>query len=695
MGSDIGYKVTRRGRTIPVVMLADPVTGQPVGGSGASNVVTKFRDAFETYTPIAFTDTGTSQNNWRELKASEDIVVDDGNAIACSYLDISKDPLVQGTETVIEALSEHMMPFEMSVGAHMSQRVLGQEFAIEMVDIAPPLPEVADIAVSSLNQAAAVLTIVTTSPHGLTPGKSFGLRGFADSRANYSALVVASIPNATTVTATAGPGGTIPALTLTALTGGFIYFRERLGRANEGSSIIFENTSTTNASFYIRSEKGDALPSGTAIGNHSVTTGSTASVQAITAARTYAFQPTTEFRLRVLADRIQWTDVGVDSQGGESNRVTRTQVVPDPDVAYKLRIRATNNKSLTVPVGTIISATKAGSTTATILFSAPHGLTVNDQIVIYGIRDQTNFANLTTSTNPASIVDATSITIAFGGTFTGVSYGGYASRVQGGNGQGGAIAQSITNATLAGGTLTLVGTAAWSGLVIGDYVNVHGCRINLTGADRGIDGAWKVDDIQTASLVLVKPKGLTAPADFAAGDCGGAVIKRTCLRLSFVRVFDFERNRVEATPRPFGDISTALPVVASLASGANLIGDVNIQYRASSTGGASIVLVTSPAVPAGQPVKASPGRLLGYDLRNGATTVRYIKFYNATTVTMGTTSAIFEIALDPGQSKVLQIPGGINFGTGIQIAITSDRGQLANSGATLGAGDITGYVFFV
>jgi hypothetical protein len=667
--------------------------------TNAQNVVTKFRDAFETYTPIAFNAAGTSKNNWRELKAPGDIVVDDGNAIASSYLDISKDPLVQGTETVIEALSEHMMPFEMSVGAHMSQRVLGQEFAIEMVDTAPPLPDVADIAVSSLNQAAAVLTIVTTAPHGLTPGKSFGLRGFADSRANYPALVVASIPNATTVTATAGPGGTIPALTLTALTGGFIYFRERLGRANEGSSIIFENTSTTNASFYVRSEKGDALPSGTAIGNHSVATASTASVQAITAARTYAFQPTTEFRLRVLADRIQWTDVAVDSQGAESSRVTRTQVVPNPDVAYKLRIRATNNKSLTAPVGTIISATKAGSTTATILFSAPHGLTVNDQIVIYGVRDQTNFANLTTATNPASIVDATSITIAFGGTFTGVSYGGYASRVQAGNGQGGAITQSITNATLAGGTLTLVGTAAWSGLVIGDYVNVHGCRIDLTGADRGIDGAWKVDDIQTTSLVLVKPKGLTAPADFAASDCGGAVIKRTSLRLSFVRVFDFERNRVEATPRPFGDRSTAMPVVIQnelpLAAGSNLVGDVNINYRASSSGGASTILVTSPAVPAGQLVRASGGRLLGYDLRNGAATVRYIKFYNATSVTMGTTGALFEIALDPGQSKVLQIPGGINFGTGIQIAITSARGPLDNSGATLGTGDITGYVFFV
>lgn len=528
--------------------------------TSAANVTTKFREAFENYNPISMTAIVSGNDRWRENKASGDIAVVDGNAIASSYLDLSLDPLTQGTETVIESVANYGMPFEFSVGAHMSQRTLGQEFALEFVNANGELPPVADIEITSLSQTTNTLTVTTNGPHGFTAGKSIGIRGFADSRVNYPALVVASTPAANQFTATAGPGGTIPSLTVGPLTGGFVYFRERLGRANEGTSIIFENTTATNASFYIRSESGDALTSGTAIGNHSTTIASTASVQAINAAYTYAFQPTTEFRLRMMADKLQWSDIPVDSTSTETARVTRTQVIPSPDALYKLRIRATNNKSLTVPVGRIVSATKAGSTTATIVFDAPHGLTTSDQIVIYGIRDQTNFANLTTATAVASVVDASTITIAFGASFTGVSYGGYVSRVQAGNAQGGAITQVISTATLTNGELVLVGNAAWTGLVIGDYVNVHGCRIDLTGADRGVDGAWKVANIATTTLTLVKPQGQVAPSDFGSTNCGGAVIKRTCLRLSFIRVFDFERARFEATPRPTGDQSGVMPV---------------------------------------------------------------------------------------------------------------------------------------
>lgn len=529
--------------------------------TGAANVATKFREAFEVYNPISMTATANLTDRWREQKADGDLVLVDGNAVAASYLDLSLDPTVQGTETIIESVAYYSMPLDMSVGAHMSQRTLGQEFAIEVVDTGAPLPDVSDLAISSLNQATTTVTVVTTAPHNLSPGKSIGTRGFADSRANYPALVVASIPNATTFTATAGPGGTIPSLTLTALTGGFVYFRERLGRANEGTSMIFENITATNASIYIRSESGDALPSGTVLGNHSATILTTASVQAINAANTYAFQPTNQYNLKLKADELRWTNKPVDSNNQETTIGNpRTQVIPSPAAQYKLRIRATNNKSVTIPVGKIVSATKAGSTTATIVFESAHGLTTADQIVIYGIRDQTNFANLTTATAVASVVNATTITIAFGGSFSGVSYGGYVSRVQAGNAQGGAITQVISTATLTDGVLVLVGNATWTGLVIGDYVNVHGCRVDTTGADRSVDGAWKVSDLATTTLTLVKPQGLVAPANFTVSNCGGAIIKRTCLRLSFIRVFDYERARVEVLSGASGDLGGGVPV---------------------------------------------------------------------------------------------------------------------------------------
>lgn len=549
------------GSLLPLVSTNDGETYVPLMAS--SNVATRFREAFESYSPISMTAVATKNDRWRQAKASGDIVIVDGNAIASSYLDLSLDPHTQGTETSIESVAHYGMPFEFSIGAHMSQRTLGQEFSIEFVDTNQPLTDIADLVITSLSQATTTLTIVTASPHGFTPGRSIGIRGFADSRANYPALVVASIPNATTFTATAGPGGTIPSLTYGPLAGGFVYFRERLGRASEGTSMIFENATATNASFYIRSESGDALPSGTAIGSHSTTIATTASVQGINAANTYALQPTTEYRLRMMADKLQWSDVPVDSVSTETARITRTQVIPNPDATYKLRIRATNNKSLTVPVAKIVSAVKTGTTTATIVTDVAHGLTTADLVNVFGVRDQaaTAFPNLSVATAVASIVDATTFTIVIGTAATVTSYGGFVSRVNGGQVQQGAIAQTIQSVVRTSNILTLVGSGNWAGLVIGDYINLTGVRDNLTGADLGLDGAYKVRNFATTSLEIEPVSGF-APVgtDIVLTNCGGGVIKRTCLRISFIRVFDFERARFESTPRPTGDQSGVMPV---------------------------------------------------------------------------------------------------------------------------------------
>lgn len=134
--------------------------------------------------------------------------------------------------------------------------------------------------------------------------------------------------------------------------------------------------------------------------------------------------------------------------------------------------------------------------------------------------------------------------------------------------------------------------------------------------------------------------------------------------------------------------------IGALPAGTNLAADVGIQYRGSATGAASVTAVTSPLVPAGQSIKGSAGRVVAYDLHNQATTRRFVKFFNATTVTMGTTSALFEVALDPGQTKTIDIPGGIGFATGIMIAVTSGRGLTDNTTTGVALGDVTGFVAF-
>lgn len=554
------------------VQLFKPMLGAPGVNDGpvsdsnpmpvnAFNVTSKFREAFEGYDPVG-------GGKWLEVKGTNDLVFVDGNALAASYLVVSKSPLNAGTETTIETVADFDLPVEVAFGLSMSQATLGQEASVEIVDTDAPLADVPDIAISAITQATTTLTVTTTDPHGLVPGKAIGIRGCSTQQANYPALVVASIPSPNQFTATAGPGGTIPSQTITNPAGakGFVYFRERFGRSRDGAALIFENASVTQASAYVRSDSGDALPSGTALGSHVITVGTRASVQVANTAYTNAFAPTTEYRALIQADRVQWADAPVDTTSAMTNRLVRTQVTPSASKRYKFRLRVTNNKSLSTPVAQIITATKAGTTTATVTTDVPHGLAAGDLVVAYGVRDQTNFANLVTATAVASIVSPTQFTIVWGAAVTATTFGGYVAAVRGGNllsalGASAVVAQGAILSTLSDGTrqLVLTGNSNWTGLLIGDLVDLIGARNTIDGSSigAGIDGPWKVANVATAALTLVLPVARTIPADFGSINCGGGVIKRTDVRLSFVRVFDFDRLRVEQTPRPAGDAAAA------------------------------------------------------------------------------------------------------------------------------------------
>lgn len=526
-------------------------------------ILGKFREAFESFTPGV---------NWSLTTGSNDIVQLDGNAVSASYLVISKDPLTAATETALTTIDAFEMPFEIAVGLGMSQRNLGQELAVELISTTTPLTPPAELEISSISQATTTLTVNTTTSHNLVPGTRIGIYGVSDSRLNYASLVVASIPSETQFTCTATPGGTIASVTAGPYSGGYVYPRPSLGYATDGFSQLFETSSATSSSFYTRSNSGDALPSGTASGNHAITTTTTAGTQAINAAYTYAWLPASERRYVMQADLVHAMDVAVDSTGAVSSRVLRTQVIPDPSKQYKLRFRFANNKGLTVPTAKIVSAVKSGSTTATITTDVAHGLTVNDRIVIYGIRNQTSFANLTTATQVVSVPSSTTFTIAFGASATATSYGGMVARVQGGNIPTSFTTVAIQTATNDGSSLTLVGSANW-GFSVGDYVNVYGCRDDATGADLGVDGVYKVASVATTTAILLPIGSTVLPASFAATNSGGTVVKRTDARISFVRIFDYIRERVEmASPA-----SSALAVPAYITGFGSSVGIISNQ----------------------------------------------------------------------------------------------------------------------
>ena len=648
-----------------------------------SNIKTKFREAFEEYSP------NTPDSNWVETKASGDITISDGNAVAASYLVVSKSPWNAGTVTTIETRERFEMPLDCSIGLHTSQRTVGQEFAVDFVDDAV-LPENPSLAVSSISQTTTTLTITTVQPHNLVAGKRFQVSGCSDNRLNYPALVVASTPSPTQFTATAGPAGTIPSVTASATTG-IVVPRPSLGYATNGTSMILDNAWATNASFYIRSAEGDSLPSGAAVGSHAVSTLTSASVQAINAAYTYAFQPSTEYRLTLQADRVQWSNVAIDAVGQATNIVSRSQVVPDSSKSYKLRIRASNAQDLSRPIGKIVSAVKSGSTTATITLDRDHGLSVGSLVTVYGIRDQAAaaFPNVTTATAITGVPAPNQIQLVVGTGTANTSYGGFVAVVNGGNlpsalGAASQVVQSAALSTLADGTrqLTLVGNATWAApaATVGDYVELIGLRNNINGADLGVDGAWKIANVVTTTLTLVPVQADTVlPLNFTTTDCGGGVMRRTDLRISFVRVFDFERSRVELLTRPAGDLASAAPV--TIQGTANVISDTFLFYKSTASGANSTHLV-SAANTNSTLVKSYAGKVLGWYFANTTAAWVYVKLHNQATAPTAGTGVIRTVAVPPNGVSQFFSEGGVTFTTGIGMTVVGGAADADNTSVT-------------
>jgi hypothetical protein len=243
-------------------------------------------------------------------------------------------------------------------------------------------------------------------------------------------------------------------------------------------------------------------------------------------------------------------------------------------------------------------------------------------------------------------------------------------------------AQSATLTTLADGTrqLTVVGSANWSGLVIGDTVNLVGVRDAVAGATLGIDGAWKVANFSTTTLVLVLPfaGSMTLPADFASTNCGGGVIKRTEVRLSFVRVFGYERERVEMLARPLGDVAGSVPVVVQGGTTA---------VTGTLTGVTTVTTVTTAGTPAAptnyflNSLATTNGGLIvtgtigvnSFFATNSGATDAFVKLYNkATAPTVGTDVPEMVIKV-PATGQVELTPGfnAYRFPLGLGIAITA------------------------
>ena len=169
-------------------------------------------------------------------------------------------------------------------------------------------------------------------------------------------------------------------------------------------------------------------------------------------------------------------------------------------------------------------------------------------------------------------------------------------------------------------------------------------------------------------------------------------MRRTDLRISFVRVFDFERERVELLARPSGDLSSAAPVTiqgtatisGTLATGTALIGDTATQYRPTASGASATHLV-SAATTNSTLVKNSAGKVLGWYFANTTASWIYVKLHNQATVPTAGTGVVRTIAVPPNGISQFFSEGGITFVTGIGMTAVAGIADSDNTAITASA----------
>lgn len=93
-------------------------------------------------------------------------------------------------------------------------------------------------------------------------------------------------------------------------------------------------------------------------------------------------------------------------------------------------------------------------------------------------------------------------------------------------------------------------------------------------------------------------------------------------------------------------------------------------------------------------VKASAGLVYGYYLWNGATSTRFVKFYNAAaaSVTVGTTTPVLTIPVPALSAANVAFTLGIKFSTAICVAATTGVAD-ADTGAPA-ANDVVANIFY-
>ena len=585
-----------------------PALATENGALGIGNGMKKFRDGFADLAQNAGPDSTIWDVAWTNQGTG--FAGRAGNAQGASYMKISMCPIQPGSEFSMTTKRSFKYPMRFINMLSLSQRNVGQEFEVSIVGVdgvgtITTLTPRADLTIlGTVSITSNVATINFATAHGLQTGDRVILVGNTERRLNVGPVTV-TVVTATSITVPC----TLANATYTA--GGVVRWADPLAYAKNGAGLLHENATATNANFLTRRN-----------GFNTRQLNSTITTTANAANVAYADPFNATSMNLFIANQEEFTVIprSPDSSAIPGAPLKWHQGIPDEELEYKIRIRAKNLDNMTRPIARITAIAKTGTTTATVTTDVAHGLAVTDFVQIFGVRDITNFPNLSASTQVASIVSPTQFTIIIGAAVTASSAGGGVWI-----NQGSVLAQSVTLLSIptnvqsisrAANVLSVVGNIAWTTWLPGETFHLYGCDATSMGL---YDGAYKVLRINTTSLELE-----SVGADFGSINCGGVILRRTDFRIHAVSEIEHTRLIAElSNAQGSADNSKAMPVnipggvvinsgtvttvstltgiTNALPVGANVIGQVGLQIPGIVADVASAALTTTTTTAAFTP----------------------------------------------------------------------------------------------
>ena len=545
------------------VALVDP-NGEYVGNGSVVQAIPDYESAADLLAAFG----NFSEVNW----AGGDFVSRLSTSNGQSITSLSANPLLPGeSRIVIDKMLRQpcVLEFEghivrnkhqfVSAGAYADAET-GPEPTLEPINIVSIYQSsaVAGAAYNATAGTTATLVLETALPEYPAHGAVYlsdwiNIYGLIDSRLNYQNAAINWIsPDRKVVCVGFSDEVALPSLAIATVTPALgtakVNFYNNAAGAAHGAGYRFTQTTGTSAVYWSIFGGGDAMVSGTLLGDHRTTCASTDPVTLNAVQGNYELKATSRYRIDLRPRAVDFCDRPIDVVGSLwTHRVNRTSAKPGSEAQLRGRFRIYQPAGMTRPVARMLSLSKSGTTTATInLAEAPvEPIVVGNVIGVYSARDQTNFANATATVT--AVISPTQIQCVLGSAVTATSYGGFVSVINGGVTQPGLI--TMTGSTVRSGVSTPVvgGNPEWieavfgatvSGITVGMPVNLHGWRSAIDGSDLGIDGVWEVAQVGTTT-VQFKPvydiRGVrqspATPSIPAAVNCGGGLIVRTTARI--------------------------------------------------------------------------------------------------------------------------------------------------------------------